>query len=319
MNRCASFALVSRISFLPPVTMPTVRRSNTPLSLSASRHMRMRRLLIILLPLALLMSGTARSQSTVSLFTNVVPVTTIDNNNPNCTLGVKFFSSKAGTISAIRFYRAAASPKGYVVSLYSTKGKTKLGQATIANESSALPGWQTVYFAAPISIAANTTYIAAYYAPSGQYSDTQGGLTNAVTNAPLTAPAGSTSGGNGVWANGNHFPNQPWVDPNFFVDVVFTPAGGSPYLSIVVTPANPTIPSAAALGSVVAKLTATWSDGSPFTGTLSLGSPNSSDGGVYAIDSSHNLIINPSGPGVGSAAGSVQNVTIAATAVRTHT
>ena|ERR1700680_1329067 len=45
----------------------------------------------------------------------------------------------------------------------------------------------------------------------------------------------------------------------------------------------------------------------------SFGSPNSSDGGIYAIDSSNNLIINPSGPGVGSAGGTIQNVTIVAT------
>ena len=88
---------------------------------------------------------------------------------------------------------------------------------------------------------------------------------------------------------------------------------GSPYLSVALTPANPTIPSTAALGSMVAKITATWSDGSPFTGTIAFGSPNSNGGGVYAIDSSHNLIINPSGPGVGSAGGLVENVTIVAT------
>jgi hypothetical protein len=35
---------------------------------------------------------------------------------------------------------------------------------------------------------------------------------------------------------------------------------------------------------VVAKLTATWSDGAPFTGTLSFAAPNFSHGGVYALD-----------------------------------
>jgi hypothetical protein len=40
--------------------------------------------------------------------------------------------------------------------------------------------------------------------------------------------------------------------------------------------------------------------------------PNSDSGGIYAIDRNNNLI-NPSGPGVGSAGGSVQNVTIVAT------
>jgi hypothetical protein len=46
---------------------------------------------------------------------------------------------------------------------------------------------------------------------------------------------------------------------------------------------------------VVASLTAAWSDGAPFTGTLSFGPPNYSAGGVYALDSNNNLIIKLSG------------------------
>jgi len=41
-----------------------------------------------------------------------------------------------------------------------------------------------------------------------------------------------------------------------------------------------------------AKITPTWSDGSPFTGTLSFAQPYSNDQGVFAM-SGNNLIINP--------------------------
>ena len=86
----------------------------------------------------------------------------------------------------------------------------------------------------------------------------------------------------------------------------------APFLQVTLNPPNPTIPSTTPLGAVVATITVTWSNGAPFTGTLSFGSPNSNGGGVYAL-SGNNLIINPAGPGVGPAGGAVQNVTIVAT------
>jgi hypothetical protein len=66
------------------------------------------------------------------------------------------------------------------------------------------------------------------------------------------------------------------------------------------------------MGSVVATITPSWSDGSPFNGTLSFAPPYSNAQGIFAI-SGNNLIINPSGPGVSSAADATLNVTIVAT------
>jgi hypothetical protein len=40
------------------------------------------------------------------------------------------------------------------------------------------------------------------------------------------------------------------------------------------------------------------SDGSPFTGTVGFGAPNYDAGGIFAI-SGNNIIVNPTGPGVG--------------------
>jgi hypothetical protein len=108
-----------------------------------------------------------------------------------------------------------------VARLYSAGG-TMLGSVTMATESSSVPGWQQAVFSAPIPIAANTTYVAAYYAPGGQYSDTWYGLTSSVSNGPLTAPAASHIGGNGVWVRGLAFPTYDYLDGNFFVDVAFT-------------------------------------------------------------------------------------------------
>jgi hypothetical protein len=181
----------------------------------------------------------------------------------------------------------------------------------MAQESGPVPGWQQAVFASPIPIAANTTYVAAYYAPTGEYAATAYGLNQAVSNGPLTAAAASAVGGNGVYKYNERFPSRDYQNTNYFVDVAFVPTGT--YLSITSNPPNPTIPSTTPLGSVVAKLSATWSDRSPFTGSLSFGPPNYNAGGVYALDSNNDLIISPLGPGVGSAGGSTESVTIAAT------
>src|ERR1700745_3820364 len=113
----------------------------------------------------MLVIGGESSAQTISIFGNAAPNNPIDDGNA-VTLGVKFWSSQSGTISGIRFYRAVASPQGYVAKLYSTSG-TLLGSATIADESGPLPGWQEADFANPIPISANTTYIAAYYSSVG--------------------------------------------------------------------------------------------------------------------------------------------------------
>lgn len=88
-------------------------------------------------------------------------------------------------------------------------------------------------------------------------------------------------------------------------------------LTLVVTPTAPSIPSTTPKGSVVATLRASWSDGSAFTGSFIFVAPNFDYGGVYAItlnpDRTGQLIVNPNGPGVGSAGGSVEHVTIEAT------
>jgi hypothetical protein len=263
---------------------------------------------------ALACGSPCLAQSSVSLFTNAVPAVAAVQDTAAQTLGVKFWSTQPGTISGIRFFRGAKSKKGYTVGLYSATG-TKLASAHVGHDTSPVPGWHQVNFSAPISITANTTYVATYYSPQGQYAKTQYGLQQTATTGPLNAPAGSTVGGNGVSRSGASFPTAGTDDTNYFVDVVFTPSPNAPVpnLSIVLTPTNPTIPANAPLGSLVAAVTAKWSDGSPFTGAISFGPPNSNAGGIFAIDKNQNLIINPSGPGVGSAGGSIANVTIVAT------
>jgi len=260
------------------------------------------------IPLLMLMNGGEASAQTISIFGNAVPVHPTGA-GANETLGVKFWSTQAGTVSAIRFYRAAASPTGYVASLYSAGG-TLLGSAKLTSDSCSVPCWEVANFASPIAIAANTTYVAAYYALGGRGAGDPGELKNGVMNGPLTAPASSAVGGNGVYNSKNSFPKSSRSASNYYVDVMFVPTGT--VLTLSFNPSNPSIPANAALGSVVATITASWSDGSPFTGTLSFARPYSSDNGMFALSGNH-LIVNPSGPGLSADANTVQNVTVVAT------
>jgi hypothetical protein len=261
--------------------------------------------------LALLAAMGEPQAQQISIFGDAAPNNPVEADTSAVTLGVKFWSSQSGMISAIRFYRGANSSYGYVARLYAAGG-TRLGSVYMAQESGPVPGWQEAYFAAPIAISANQTYVAAYYAPSGQYADAYYGLTQDVANGPLTAPASATVGGNGVYYYGRGFPQSSWKDSNYFVDVLFSPSAPTPILTLSFDPPQPSITSDAPLGSVVATITASWSDASPFTGTFSFGPPYSNQQGTFAIVG-NTLIIDPSGPGVSHDANTTQNVTIVAT------
>src|SRR5438270_5447312 len=108
-------------------------------------------------------------------------------------------------------------------------------------------------------------------------------------------------------------PEQTFENSNYYVDVVFTPAPSAPrHLIISFNPPNPSIPSNAAPGTVVATISAAWSDGTPFAGALGFGPPYSNGGGVFAI-SGDKLIINPEGAGVSALSGTTQNVSVTVT------
>lgn len=81
-------------------------------------------------------------------------------------------------------------------------------------------------------------------------------------------------------------------------------------LSMTITPVGgTTIPDTTPLGTTVATMSATYSDGSIFYGGFEFVSPNFDNGGIYAIRGNE-LIINPNGPGVGSQGGNINHVSI---------
>ncbi len=71
-------------------------------------------------------------------------------------------------------------------------------------------------FATPVAIAANTIYVASYYAPAGGYADDYGYFATAgVTSGPLHALADGVSGGDGVYVYGaaGTFPTASYHRP----------------------------------------------------------------------------------------------------------
>jgi Domain of unknown function (DUF4082)/Bacterial Ig-like domain/Bacterial Ig domain len=138
------------------------------------------------------------------------------------TLGVKFTTDEAGWISGIRFYKGPANNGTHIGDLWDASGNL-LGQVSFTNESTA--GWQVATFATPVQVAANTTYVASYFAPNGGYSVTGGQFSSAgVDSAPLHAPSTSAAGGNGLYLYGSTpaFPTNSFNGTNYWVDVVFT-------------------------------------------------------------------------------------------------
>ncbi|MGR9418744.1 DUF4082 domain-containing protein [Rhizobium leguminosarum] len=163
--------------------------------------------------------------TTYSLFSaSSTPAQTNLNDGQQLELGVKFQSNVAGDVTGIRFYRSANDNGQNVVDLWTTTG-TKLATATFTTTTAS--GWQTVNFTTPVTIAANTNYVASYHT-TGAYVATDSFFANAVTNGPLTAQSSAVAGGNGVFAYGGSattglFPNSTFNAANYYADVVFRP------------------------------------------------------------------------------------------------
>jgi len=163
-------------------------------------------------------SNPVTPEDTIFDFTTPPTVDSGDANAVN--LGVRFQSSQAGWVTGVRFYKAPANTGTHIGSLWTADG-TLLASATFSGESAS--GWQDVTFPAPVQIAANTPYVASYYAPSGHYSVAADGFASAVSNPPLQALA-TGSAPDGLYAYGaNGFPSSTYNGDNYYVDPMFQP------------------------------------------------------------------------------------------------
>jgi hypothetical protein len=155
-------------------------------------------------------------------------IPSIDITSPT-NLGVRFRSDQAGYVTAIRFYKGSLNTGSHVAYLWSASGQL-LSQAAVTNETAS--GWQQVTLPSPVAIAANTYYVASYYAPNGGFPvDNFYFQANGLDNGVLHAPANTGGNTNGVYAfaGAGTFPTATLNSSNYWVDVVFdTTVGGGP-------------------------------------------------------------------------------------------
>ncbi|ACU35683.1 conserved hypothetical protein [Actinosynnema mirum DSM 43827] len=136
-------------------------------------------------------------------------------------LGTKVRFNGKGEVLGVRFFKGANNTGTHTGSLWDATGKL-LATGVFTGESTS--GWQTLTFASPVVVQANTTYVVSYYAPKGHYAVTPGYF-NGQTAAygALRALAAGVDGPNGVfrYGTGGGFPNASHNSANYWVDVVF--------------------------------------------------------------------------------------------------
>lgn len=155
-----------------------------------------------------------------SLFAaTTVPKTVADEDRVPVEVGVRVRFAAAGSVTAVKFYRAPQNGGRHVGHVWSATG-AMLAEVTFASDAKV--GWQTAVLAKPVPVQAGADYVISYHAPKGAYSaDVDYFASRSVTTASLTAP----SGRNGVYHYGATpgFPRDTWRSSNYYVDLVFTP------------------------------------------------------------------------------------------------
>jgi methionine-rich copper-binding protein CopC len=222
-----------------------------------------------------------------SLFgTTYTPYITSDTDSGAYELGVKFQSTVPGWVAGVRFYKGSGNGGTHTGSLWTSSG-TQLATGAFTNETAS--GWQTLTFACPVPISANTTYVASYYDPEGHYSVDEEYFASQVNAPPLIglkADYLTANGGNGVFnAGGPGFPahmNDGW---SYSVDVVFDttqppchPAvtGATPYAGSSSNPVStsPTATFSEAVQPGTVSFVLTGPNGNTVPGSTTLSSAN---------------------------------------------
>lgn len=161
-------------------------------------------------------------QSTFWTNSSVPGTPEVTNDIKTVTLGLKFSSDVPGSVAGVRFYKGPDNTGQHIGTLWSGAG-TKLAEVTFSGETAS--GWQQANFSTPVNISANTTYVISYLAPRGYYAINQSYSWASLSAAPLHV-SGSAPG-TFAYGSGTTFPNGTWKASNYWVDLVFIPAGAT--------------------------------------------------------------------------------------------
>lgn len=161
--------------------------------------------------------GSTTPPATQTLFADsATPASTNWPDGNPVTLGVRFTSTQAGSVTGIRFYKGAGDTGIHTATLWNTAGQA-LATGTFGAETAS--GWQDVTFATPVPIQAGVEYRASYRTTGSTYAVTAGGLASATSNGGALSIPGS----GGVYSYANGFPDQI-VTHNYWVDIRFQPS-----------------------------------------------------------------------------------------------
>lgn len=166
------------------------------------------------------LTRTAYVAVSQTLFTAQAPSNANATDEVPYELGMKFKSTKAGKILAVRYYKAASDTGTHVGKIWSATG-TLLASVTFTGETAS--GWQEKALVSPLTITANTTYVVSVNV-GGYFPIT----TNAFPSSPsLPLTNGSLSvvndGVNGLFGSPSTFPTSSFQNSNYFRDVLFLP------------------------------------------------------------------------------------------------
>jgi hypothetical protein len=231
---------------------------------------------VIVLVMSMQVSAAAETSFWSSSVTPATQQVTSDTSP--VTLGIRFYSTQPGTVTAVRFYKGWQNTGTHIGTLWSNTG-TKLASVTFSGETAV--GWQRANFSTPVSIAANTTYVISYFAPKGAYAVQQQFQWSGLSSGSLRA--GSYYAGVYEYGSYNTFPTRTYMSSNYYVDLVFVPSTTS-------TPTSPT-PSTYTISGRVSGPPATVALSGPVTGakvTDSTGAYSFSGlpNGIYVLSAS---------------------------------
>ena len=193
---------------------------------------------------------TAGAGITVNVIARTCPCSIWDDsftgpqaNDPSAVeLGVKFRSDEAGFITGLRFYKTAGNGGTHVGRLWTAAGTELTPPGGVVFTAESATGWQEVSFGAPVAIDADTTYVASYHAPQGNYAAINGYFAGGgFDSPPLHALADGLDGPNGVYryGAGGVFPTNTFGSSNYLVDVVFENTAGPDTTPPTITARSP--------------------------------------------------------------------------------
>ncbi|WP_157441237.1 DUF4082 domain-containing protein [Actinoplanes awajinensis] len=169
-----------------------------------------------------------------TLFGNVTPEHPSSGDNDPVEVGVKVIPKADGRIRGVRFYKGAGNTGTHKGSLW-TAGGTQIATGTFEDETAS--GWQTLLFDDPVPVDADTTYVASYSAPNGNYAgESWAFIYRGHTALPLVAPGSHEAEGNGVFGTVGHFPTRTYNATNYYVDVLFDEGAANPATVTEISP-----------------------------------------------------------------------------------